>query len=117
MNINEKRRQRLLDRGLFSTSDILGSEQLIISGTVIGLVLEGQTKLPTFQFDNENKPLPGIAKVLKIFGDHLTDWEKAIWFITPNGWLKGKEPIDLIRKNKIDVVLEAASDEVNPGIY
>ena len=44
-NIKENRRQRLLDRGLFSASDISGADQLLSSGTIFGVVIEDEIKL------------------------------------------------------------------------
>jgi hypothetical protein len=53
-----------------------------------------------------------IPNVLEIFGDRLSDWAIAVWFIAGNGYLDGKSPKNLVEKNP-NRVIAAAQDEMN----
>lgn len=72
---------------------------------------------PRFQFDLQGKPLPIIAELLSIFGlcEAFTDWDKALWFVAPNGWLDGPRPIDLMLSDP-NLVKDAAKQEILPNI-
>lgn len=56
---------------------------------------------PRFQFDERGAPLPVIAALLKILGQHKarSDWDNAMWFAGGNGWLDGACPLDLLRSD------------------
>lgn len=61
---------------------------------------------PEFQFC-DGEPLPVIKKILEALPDHLTPWQKALWFASGNGWLDGKAPQDCL--GTPEIVLEAAN--------
>lgn len=70
----------------------------------------GRIYFPTFQFDRTGKPLPIIAKVIEHLGVDEKGWQLALWFLTNNGWLGGRRPIDLLESDP-DAVVDAAAQE------
>ncbi len=60
--------------------------------------IEHQSRLlyPAFQFDDQGKPKPILARVLEALGDGVGPWQTAIWFTTGNPWLGGQKPVDLL---------------------
>jgi hypothetical protein len=68
----------------------------------------------TPQFDRSRGPQVSVAipNVLEIFGDRLSDWAIAAWFIAGNGYLDGESPKNLVEKNP-NRVIAAAQDEMN----
>jgi hypothetical protein len=81
-------------------------------GKVFAVRLGDQQLYPAFQFDDHGRPLEVIARVLEHLreGD-LTDWQTALWFRSPTGWLGGRRPFDLLT-DRPDAVVEAAAHEV-----
>ena len=69
---------------------------------------------PGFQFTSEGRPHPGVAKALRVLraAPGLTDWQAALWFATPTGWLDGRRPVDLLDEDPA-AVAEAAEREVS----
>ena len=76
----------------------------------------GRFLYPAFQFDAQGLPRKVISKVLAALGDAVGGWQTALWFVTPNGWLNGKKPVDLLER-KPDAVLDAAADVAEPAVY
>jgi hypothetical protein len=72
---------------------------------------------PHFQFDQEGAPLPSIAELLAILGQHKarSDWDNALWFAGANGWLNGPCPIEILLADP-ELVRDAAEQEVLPHI-
>lgn len=70
---------------------------------------------PAFQFHG-GTPKPIVGQVLKVFAKRLSPWQTAMWFVSENGWLEGKRPIDLLESNK-DEVIKAAGLEAEPAHY
>ena len=71
-----------------------------------------KTYFPGFQFDDRLQPLEVVGRVLAIFATHpLTEWEVALWFTTPNGWLDDRRPVDLLHDDP-DAVVASAEHEV-----
>lgn len=68
---------------------------------------------PGFQFNADGKPRPVIASALEWLrsDSHTTDWQAALWFVTPTSWLAGRRPVDLLEIDP-DAVIEAARREV-----
>ncbi len=54
----------------------------------------GLEAFPGFCFGADGRPRPGIAAVVKAFGDRVTGWELAGWFLTPSPALDGHRPVD-----------------------
>ena len=76
----------------------------------------GRFLYPAFQFDAQGLPRKVISKVLAALGDAVGGWQTALWFVTPNGWLDGEKPVDLLDR-KPDAVLDAAADVAEPAVY
>ena len=74
-------------------------------GLVIGLV-DGvrKTVYPLEQFAG-GKPVPGLADVLAVIGHPSVAWG---WLKEPNPVLNGTAPLDLLKRGRLEVVLEAA---------
>ncbi|WP_426128295.1 hypothetical protein [Pararhizobium sp. PWRC1-1] len=68
----------------------------------------GVEYFPAFQFE-EGQPIESVAKVLALLGEKKSGWQLAFWFTSPNGWLAGKRPVDLLKDG--DVVVSAAANE------
>lgn len=70
-----------------------------------------QQLYPAFQFDEDGRPLEAIAAALERLGDRqLSDWQIALWFTSPTGWLGGRRPVDLLR-DEPEAVVQAAERE------
>lgn len=86
-------------------------------GRVFGVTFRDKTErektyFPAFQFDDQLQPLGVVGRVLEIFAPHpMTEWEIALWFTTPNGWLEDKRPVDLLQDDP-DSVVASAEHEV-----
>jgi hypothetical protein len=68
---------------------------------------------PGFQFTPEGRPHPVVGQALqRLHSDPPTsDWQAALWFATPTGWLGGRRPVDLL-DDEPEAVVEAARREV-----
>jgi len=78
---------------------------------VIGL-LKGTRKhvFPIKQFV-DGRPARGIPAVVGLAGGHRTAW---LWLGQPNPVLNGFEPIELLKRDRIDEVVETARDYFDP---
>jgi hypothetical protein len=81
-------------------------------GRVFALSLGRTDRYPAFQFGDEGKPLPVIARIIEVFGDE-SPWTLALWFAGNSGWLDGARPVDLLLKRPTEVV-EAARRSTEP---
>lgn len=71
-----------------------------------------QQLYPAFQLDSHGRPLEVVARALeKLNVGQLSGWQVALWFTSPNGWLGGRRPVDLL-VDEPDLVLEVAEHEV-----
>lgn len=57
------------------------------------------------------RPLKDLATVMRVFGDRKDGWGLAYWFMSPNGFLGGKRPQDLLLTEP-QRVIDAAKDEL-----
>ena len=79
---------------------------------VFAIRVGDQQLYPAFQLDSDGRPLEVVARALeKLNVGHLSDWQVALWFTSPSGWLAGRRPVDLL-VGEPDLVLEAAEHEV-----
>ena len=78
-------------------------------GRILGVHHEGVLRFLGFQFDERGAPLPVVAEVLRAL-DGWTDWEKAEWFVRPNGCLDRRRPVDLLVTDPTPVVTAAERD-------
>ncbi len=69
---------------------------------------------PVFAFDSNrgSQVFEAIPKVLEIFGDNLSQWGIAGWFIADNSYLDDQSPKDLVGEDP-DWVIAAARDEMD----
>jgi len=80
---------------------------------IFGVQRGGRFLYPAFQFDAQGRPRKTISKVLAALGDAVGGWQTALWFVTPNGWLDGEKPVDLLEREP-HAVLDAAADVAEP---
>jgi hypothetical protein len=73
---------------------------------------------PGFQFTAEGKPHPAVGRALEALRSdpRMTDWQAALWFVGPNGWLGGRRPVDLLDAEP-DAVAEAARREAAERVF
>lgn len=64
---------------------------------------------PGGQFDDRDRPLKGLDRVLPLFEDGYTAW---VWLTTPRPSLNGAKPLTLLIQGKIDRVANAAKGDV-----
>lgn len=76
-------------------------------GRIFSVSHQGATLYPAFQLDHEGKPLPVIARVIGALGSQSSEWQLALWFVSSNGWLRGRRPVDLL-ESEPEAVVEAA---------
>lgn len=58
----------------------------------------GQLWYPRFQFQ-DGSPIPAIAQVISKFPDHVSGWELAYFFVTPNPNIGGRKPTELLNSD------------------
>lgn len=79
---------------------------------VFAVRIGDQQLYPAFQFDEQGRPLGVMASVLTyLTKGRLNDWQTALWFTGPNGWLGGRRPVDELRVAP-EAVIGAAEREV-----
>jgi hypothetical protein len=83
------------------------------AGQIFAVLHKGVDRFPAYALDadNEYRPLPVIAEVLRVLGGKKTPVNLAIWFSSANSFLGGARPKDLL-KDQPDLVIGAAKDEV-----
>jgi hypothetical protein len=69
-------------------------------------------RFPVWQFTERGR-LPGLEEVLTILRPILDDWGKIGFFLQTQGALGGRRPLDLLRENKVQLVLRAAEAYVS----
>jgi len=74
------------------------SSRWLREGKIFSVSYKGQRWFPNFQFQN-GSPVPVMAKVIEMFPVHMRDWNLAFFFSTPNPYIGGRKPLELIRSN------------------
>lgn len=75
----------------------------------------GRTVFPAFQFGPDGQPRPEIATILgHLRRAGLDDWQTALWFATPTGWLDDLRPVDVLARDPGAVEGAAAQFEDRP---
>ncbi len=83
----------------------------IVDGRVISFEARGATWLPLFQFDPDGVDVTdGVRRVLGELRGVFDNWELVQWFATPNTWLDGASPVDVIADDPQAVVQAARTD-------
>ena len=75
---------------------------------------DGQVLYPGYAFlaDGNCKLIPALQEVLRVFHPKKEGWDLAFWFRSPNTFLGGKRPEDLLDRNLPSIVF-AAQEEVS----
>jgi hypothetical protein len=73
---------------------------------------------PGFEFTSEGKPHPAVGAALVALRSNpdVSDWQAALWFAAPNGWLGGRRPVDLLDAEP-DAVANAAAREAAERVF
>lgn len=80
-------------------------------GRIFAVTLHDTQYYPGFQFGENGRPLPVIARVLQALDARESgEWEVALWFTKRTGWLDDRRPIDLLGEDP-DAVVDAAGRE------
>jgi hypothetical protein len=122
--VSVRQRMAAAEGGSFSAEEaarLLGmTKQSVINLYHAGKVLawrtekQGALRFPAWQFD-EDRRLPGLEAVLEALnaGGILDDWGKIGFFLQTHGVLGDKRPLDLLRHNRLEMVLRAACGYVS----
>ena len=79
------------------------------AGRALGVEFSGRVVFPAFQFTADGQPRPVVAAVLRhLRGAGLNDWQAALWFSSPTGWLDDRRPVDVLDHDPAAVELAAA---------
>ncbi len=81
-------------------------------GRVFAVRVGRGDRYPTFQFQ-DGSPRHAMKQILAALPEGLTDWQKALWFASGNGWLDGDEPQR--RLNDAAAVVQAARRLAEPA--
>jgi hypothetical protein len=85
------------------------------TGRIVGVEWNGRTVFPAFQFAPDGQPRPVIAQVLsQLRRAELSDWQAALWFTSPTGWLDDRPPVELLDEDPEAVVTAAAAFDQRP---
>lgn len=72
----------------------------------------GTEYFPAFQF-RDGRPRPAIKAALKALPQSLSAWQRAFWFVSTNGWLDNKAPVDMLDyPEKLSAAAEREGQEV-----
>jgi len=83
----------------------------IVTQAVVTLESPWGTMLPLFQFDLSNATVhPNLRPVLSELRGAFDDAELALWFVTPNDWLAGAAPAQMMHTDLQAVRQAARSD-------
>ena len=72
-------------------------------GKIFSIRFQGRSLYPAFQF-RDGLPLPVIFKMLKEMPDHFSGWDAAFFLTSPNTYLDGGKPLELLRTEPERVV-------------
>jgi len=70
---------------------------------IFGVRFQNQTLYPAFQF-KDGEPIPAIADILKEMPPSFTGWDLAFFLTSPNSYLDGKLPVELLKSKPERVV-------------
>ena len=79
------------------------------TGRAIGVEWNGRLVFPAFQFTAAGQPRPELASILMhLRSAGLDDWQAALWFVSPTGWLDDRRPVDVLDQDPGAVEAAAA---------
>jgi len=83
----------------------------ITARTTIAFRRGHELLVPMFQFDPATFEMrPGVAQVVAELVGVCDEWALAVWFATPNAWLHGALPVDLVALRPAEVRRAARAD-------
>jgi hypothetical protein len=98
--INDHARGRVADTEM-------AAQRWLVAGDIFGVGPRDSRMYPAFQF-SRGIPKPVVQCVVEEFRSHgASDWEIALWFSTPNPWLRAT-PSDVLDENPSQVTGAAA---------
>jgi hypothetical protein len=90
--------------------DFVTLARLIVSAQLLGFEWQHTFWIPMFQLDaGEYSIKPGPRQVMAELGGR-DGWTRARWFASPNSWLHGGTPVDLLDSRLPDVLSAARSE-------
>jgi hypothetical protein len=77
---------------------------------VFALNWKGRDLFPAYAFDERLNPRPAVGEILRLFGAGMDPWRIASWFESPNAWLDGRRPREVLVDPSADasVLVDAA---------
>ncbi|MDP9995214.1 hypothetical protein J2W30_006205 [Variovorax boronicumulans] len=85
--------------------------RLIVAGDVLHIRWSGHVWLPLFQF---NRPAldvrPDVLKVLSELRTVMDACELMLWFVTPNAWMGGRKPVEMVNVSPCELYGAARAD-------
>ena len=63
---------------------------------IFSIIFEGKIWFPRLQF-RDGRPISAVANVIKAFPEHATGWDLAYFFTTPNSFIGGRKPLELLK--------------------
>lgn len=82
-------------------------------GRVFAVRVGDQLLYPGFQFGEDGRPLEVIGAALRELAPvRPTEWQTALWFTTPDGFIGDRRPVDLLTENP-KAVIDAARLEAD----
>jgi hypothetical protein len=85
------------------------------AGRALAVDWHGRPVYPAFQFGPDGQPRPVITRVLaQLARAGLTDWQAALWFASPTGWLDDRRPVDLLDDDPEAVERAASAFDQRP---
>lgn len=81
---------------------------------IFTITIGGVALYPDYAFDLKGRfrPHPALAVVIRILSEKKDNWGMAYWFASPNGWLGGSRPQDILADDPAGVIA-AAQVEAN----
>ena len=70
---------------------------------IFSVRFEGQQLFPRFQFE-DGRPIPTFSEVIRTFPEHATGWELAYFFVSPNPYIGGRKPLELLKPDPARLV-------------
>ena len=78
-------------------------------GRILAVEHHGASLYPGFQFTDTGQPRPVVEAILNYLReDGASPWQQALWFISANGWLDGRRPVDALTTDPESVIRAAA---------
>ncbi len=78
------------------------------AGLIFSVHHRGTEYFPAFQF-RDGEPHPAIKPLLRALPASQSPWQRAFWFVSTNGWLGDRAPVEVI--DDLEAVLAAAKQE------